>query len=120
MNEFDENEMPGELDEVAKRLRDAQPTFSAVELDQLKLRTMAQASSAKRSGKRMPGRSRVVSFVLAAGLLGGTAATGIAATGGGNGGGNAASVQYKPPGICKKVNPPPGNPPVTCVPFTHP
>jgi hypothetical protein len=119
MNEFDENEMPGELDDVAKRLRDAQPTFSAVELDQLKLRTMAQASS-NRPRRGTPVRSRVVTLVLATALLGGTAATGIAATGGGNGGGNAAKVQYKPPGICKKENPPPGNPPVTCVPFTHP
>lgn len=119
MNEFDDNDMPGELDEVANRLRAAQPTFSAVELDQLKLRTMAQASSANRPRRGTPVRSRLATFVLAAALLGGTAATGIAATSGNNGGGSAATVQYKPPGICKRQNPPPGNPPVKCVPFTH-
>jgi hypothetical protein len=129
MTQFDEHEMPDELNEVAKRLRDAQPTFSAVELDQLKLRTMAKASARTSTGRPRKGflvKSRLLTFVLAAALLGGTAAGGIADTSGSGSSGSAADAQYKPPAPCSKdpypfpYLAPPGYPKLDCIPFPYP
>jgi hypothetical protein len=104
MNPFDEHDLPDELHEVAERLRAARPTFTELELDQLKLRAMTKSSGAKASiADRSRGtlmRSRVLTLALTALLIGGTTASGIAS--GGDKGGDAAKAQYKPP--CEDKN----------------
>ena len=104
MTRFADDELPDELRDVAERLRAARPSLTQRELDQLKLRAMANAAedeapSAGRS-RRIPTRSRVLALALAALVIGGTTAGGIAA-GGTSTSGNAAASQY-----CKKSEPP--------------
>jgi hypothetical protein len=113
MSRWDEQQMPDELREVADRLRDERAQASPVELDEIKLRTMARAGSARRKGA--PLRSRLVVALLSLGLV--TAGTtGVVAAGGGNGNGNgnSSSSQYKPGLGCGDTNHihtgPPGNP----------
>jgi hypothetical protein len=128
MSKFDEHALPEDLNEIDKRLRDAQPTFSAVELDQLKQRTLARASSRTRSTspRRFRVKSRLLTFGLAATLLGATAAGGIASTSGGGSSGSAAVAQYAPPAFCSNdpypfpYLAPPGYASVKCAPFTNP
>jgi hypothetical protein len=107
MTQFDEHDLPDELHEVAERLRDARPTFTELELDQLKLRAMAKSSEGKSTvvgrTRGNPMRSRVLTLALTALLIGGTTAGGIAASGGG-GGGNSAQSQYKPGKGCGDNN----------------
>ena len=96
---LDDN-LPDELRDIAERLRDARPTFSESEMDQLKVRTMARTSGRASLRGRLTGglgiRSRGLVVALAALLLGGTAAGGIAAGGFSNGHSNAAWAQYYP------------------------
>src|SRR5215218_4251818 len=95
MSRWDEQQLPEELREVADRLRDERVQASPVELDDITLRTMARAGSARRKGT--PLRSRLVVALLSLGLV--TAGTtGVVAAGGGNGNGNgnSSSSQYKP------------------------
>jgi len=97
---LDDN-LPDELRDVADRLEDARPTFSEIEMDQLKVRTMARISGRASVRGRLTGglamRSRGLVVALAVLLLGGTAAGGIAAGGFSNGNSNAAYAQYYPP-----------------------
>ena len=98
------------------RLHDARPGFTALELDQLKLRVMNRAGAqppifGRPRGKTM--KSRILTLGVAALLLGGPAGGAIAA-GGAGGSSNAASSQYKPGNGCADKNHdhtgPPGNP----------
>jgi hypothetical protein len=116
MTRFDDSDLPEELREVEARLRDARPGFTALELDQLKLRVMNRAGAqppifGRPRGKTM--KSRILTLGVAALLLGGTAGGAIAA-GGAGGSSNAASSQYKPGNGCGDTNHthtgPPGNP----------
>ena len=95
----DDANLPDELREVEERLRAARPSFTELELDQLKLRTIAQGSHGPRTGagrlKGMPMRSRLAMLAVAVLLIGGTTGGAIAA-GGAGGSSNAASDQYKP------------------------
>jgi hypothetical protein len=94
MTNPNEDRLPADLQDVVERLRDRRPAPTALELDQIKLRAMRQASS--RQGKGMVMRSKLTSVVLAVALMatGGTAAVIAGSNGGGNG--NAGQGQYKP------------------------
>jgi hypothetical protein len=114
MSESNPDRLPGHLLEVAERLREGRATATPLELDELKLRARAQAQRGRSYRLRgAPLRSRVVTLVLSALIVGGTTAGGIAASSGG-GGGNAAVQQYKPGMGCGDKNHihtgPPGNP----------
>lgn len=108
-----EPELPPELRETEARLRQARPSFSELELDQLKLRTLNRASSGLGRTRGTPMRSRIVALTVSALLLGGATGGAIAA-GGGNDGSNAAKAEYKPGNGCGDENHthtgPPGNP----------
>jgi hypothetical protein len=115
MTQFDEHNLPDELREVERRLRDARPSFTELELDQLKLRSMASAGAQSSSAGRMRGksmRSRILTLALSALLIGGTTGGAIAA-GGASSSPNAAKSQYPGKG-CGDDNHthtgPPGNP----------
>ncbi len=101
MTDFDSgNELPEELRGVSDRLRENRPSFTPLELDQIKLRALNQAESGKR--RRRPLVSRWVTLGLATVVLGGTAATGFASGGSFFGHGqNAAWSQYQPGHPCK-------------------
>jgi hypothetical protein len=92
MSQFEPGNLPDELREIEEKLRAARPSFTELELDQLKLRTMASASSA-RPLRGKPMRSRILTLAVAALLIGGTTGGAIAA-GGASSSSNAASSQY--------------------------
>ncbi len=101
MTEFDSSgELPEEFQDVADRLRAGRPTFSPLELDQVKLSALSRTN--KGNARRRPLVSRWLTLGLATVILGGTAATGLAAGGcfGGHGQ-NAAWSQYQPGHPCK-------------------
>jgi hypothetical protein len=89
-----QDRLPAELQDTAERLRDQRPSPTALELDEIKLRAIRQASS--RQGKGMMMRSKLISVGLAIGALttGGTAA--VIAGGQGGGDGNGGKGEYKP------------------------
>lgn len=107
--------LPDDLREVADRLREQRADASPLELDQIKTRARAQAQSARPSTGGMRARSRAITVVLTALLIGGTTAGGIAAT---SNNGSAANSQYRPGLGCGDKNHvhtgPPGNPDKTC------
>ena len=117
MAQRDDPTFPGEFDEVEEWLRLARPSFSELELDQLKLRAMERGSLRARAGNdRMRGklmRSRALMLAVTALVIGGTTGGAIAA-GGAGGSSNAASAQYRPGNGCGDKNHfhtgPPGNP----------
>ena len=87
-------QLPHELEEIAARLREERPQASALELDRIKTRAMAQAATSRPKGLVL--RSRSLAAMLTVALM--AAGTGgvIAAGGNGNGNGNASNSQYKP------------------------
>ena len=93
MRANDEN-LPGELRELADRLREERATASALDLDRIKTRAMANAATSRPKGFAL--RSRSVAALLTVALM--AAGTGgvIAGGGNGNGNGNASNSQYKP------------------------
>jgi len=116
-------DLPDGLHEVAEGLRAQRAKATALELDRIKLRVMAQASRAPASRQRKGSfmRSKILTVLLALGLAisGGTAGV-IAAGGGGSnssrgddGGGSAAKAEYRPGKGCGDKNHehtgPPGN-----------
>lgn len=120
MAQRDHGELPENLQEVDAQLRARTHNPSSVELDDLKRRTMAQATRQLRpkQGKGTLMRSKIVTMLLVAGFAvsGGGAAV-LAAKGGdgnGNGKNNAGNSQYKPGKGCGDKNHthtgPPGNP----------
>jgi hypothetical protein len=112
MSQSEPGNLPDELREIEEKLRAARPSFTQLELDQLKLRTMAKASSS-RPLRGKPMRSRILTLAVGALLIGGTTGGAIAA-GGAGGSSNAAKSQYKPGNGCGDKNHdhtgPPGNP----------
>jgi hypothetical protein len=122
MDEFDQT--PDDLRGVEKRLRDEREEWSGHDLDQIKRRSMAQATSRAGWGKAtrgMPMSRRILVVVLSVFAVGGVVTGGIAATSNG-GHKDAAKDQYGggPPETCPNGNPkPPGGncgngPPETC------
>ncbi len=95
-----EPELPPELRETEARLRQARPSFTELELDQLKMRTMSRVSSRTRG---TPMRSRILALTVSALILGGATGGAIAA-GGGGGSSNAAKEEYKPGNGCGDKN----------------
>jgi hypothetical protein len=107
MSHSNEKRVPEELQHVVERLRQERPEATAMELDQIKLRAMSRRKNAPTlasSGKGRFMRSRLVSVMLAVGVLaGGTGA--MAVTGAGPGGvfkhrhvlRSAPQSQYCPP-----------------------
>jgi hypothetical protein len=116
MTQFDESGLPEDLRDVEARLRDARPEFTALELDQLKLRVANRVGAQSPNFGRMRGttlKSRILSLAIAALLVGGTTGGAIAA-GGASNSSNAAKSEYKPGNGCGDKNHvhtgPPGNP----------
>jgi hypothetical protein len=101
INHDHDNRVPAELHEVEQRLRDNRPALTALELDAIKLRTMASATRrspslfAKKKGTFMKSRVAVL-MVLALGVfMSGTGAT--LAVSGLSSSGSASSAQYPEP-----------------------
>lgn len=101
MRDQSDQHLPTELQSIAERLRNDRSEASPLELDRIKQSAMAQASS-RSAGNRKKGmlmRSKMLSTMLAVGLLLVTASMGIAVTGnfpGDSSGGQKASVSQKP------------------------
>ena len=101
MRDQRDQRLPAELQPIAERLRNDRYEASPLELDRIKQSAMAQASS-RSAGNRKKGmlmRSKLLSTVLAIGLLLVTASVGLAVTGnfpGDSSGGQKASVSQKP------------------------
>ena len=93
MRPYDEN-LPPELQEVGERLRSERTAPTTLELDRIKTRAMAQASTSRPKGFAL--KSRGIAAMLTLALM--AAGTGgvIAGGGNGNGNGNASNSQYKP------------------------
>jgi hypothetical protein len=108
MTGFDPDRLPDDLREVDQRLQAQRTEVSPLELDDLKLRTMAKAFRAptSRYGRQYLMRSKLVTMMLVLGLAvsGGTA--GVIAGGGGGKGKtkNAAQSEYKPGKGCGDKN----------------
>ena len=101
INHDHDNRVPVELHEVEQRLRENRPALSALELDAIKLRTMASAARrspslfAKKKGTFMKSRVAIM-MVLALGVfMSGTGAT--LAVSGLSSSGSASSAQYPEP-----------------------
>ena len=93
MRANDEN-LPVELQDVAERLRKERAQVSALDLDRIKTRAMANAATSRPKGFAL--KSRSVAALLTVALM--AAGTGGVIAGGGNGNGNgsASNSQYKP------------------------
>jgi hypothetical protein len=95
MNDWENTDLPGELQDVASRLRENRNMGSAMELDELKQRAMSRAARASRPrGRKSP---RLVTAFLLAGLtLSGASAGVVASTSGSSGGQPSAAIsQYE-------------------------
>ena len=106
MSEF-ESEEHGPVERL---LREQRSELSALELDRVKQRAMAGAE--RRGGKKMSGRSRLVTALLVCGLVGTSGGAVIAASGGSSSSGSSANSQYCPPsspGAGKPKKEPGGN-----------
>ena len=119
MTHFNENKLPDGLSEVEERLRSERAEASALDLDRIKMRAMANAAATSRP-KGLVLKSRGIAALLAVALM--AAGTGgvLAASSPGPSGGSSSDSQYKPGCGPKKtdgVNPsgthtgPPGNGP---------
>ena len=81
MSHFNEKRVPDDLQHLVERLRDERPEVSALELDQIKVRALGRERG-RSQGKGYFMRSRVVSVLLAVGLLvGSTGAMAVSGTG---------------------------------------
>jgi hypothetical protein len=116
MTHHDPDRLPDDLHEVEARLQAHKPEVSALELDQLKLRTAARAFRARtsRNGRPLFMRSKLVTMMLVLGLAisGGTA--GVIASHDNGKGKSADKGEYRPGKGCGDKNHthtgPPGNP----------
>jgi hypothetical protein len=106
MRKKDSNRLPDDLREMDARLQAHTPEVSALELDELKLRTAARAFRPTTStyGRQQLMRSKFVTIMLVLGLAvsGGTAGV-IASHDNGNGK-SADESQYKPGKGCGDKN----------------
>jgi hypothetical protein len=100
MNEFEGHQMDEGLDEIARRLRRERPWATDLELDRAKVTAMSRAARPLH-GRRRGLRPRVVSTLVAAGLL----VAGAVGVGAGSGGlpsvsftqSKSINSQYCPP-----------------------
>jgi hypothetical protein len=84
-----------EFGDIGRRVRDERPELSGARLDELKREALSRASGDV--DRRMSGRARVISLVLAVALVGTGGAAVYAATHASSGGGNSAGSQYCSP-----------------------
>lgn len=115
MEHFDQDRQPEDLEEVARRLRNARTDASALELDQIKVRAMRQAAATPRDRGTNPMRSRFAALTSAAVLAvaGGTTFAIAKSTSSGKSDNSAADKQYngkKCGNPNKPQSKPPGNP----------
>jgi hypothetical protein len=107
MTSYDPDRLPDDLREIDGRLQARKPEFSALELDELKLRTATRAFDTPKSryGRHYLMRSKIVTMMLVLGLAVSGGAAGVIAGGGGNGKAkNADQSQYKPGKGCGDKN----------------
>ena len=102
MSHFNEDSLPGDLREVAERLRSERAEASSLDLDRIKTRAVANAATSRTKGFQV--KSRTIATLLTVALM--AAGTGGVIAGGGHGGhnGNASKSQYKPGCGPKKTN----------------
>ena len=98
MAHFDDTNLPDELQDVARRLREQRPEASGLELDRIKLRAMSSRS------KGSVVKSRLIVALCTVGLMAGGTSGVIAAKGGNGNGGSAAESQYRPGKGCGDQN----------------
>jgi hypothetical protein len=119
MTHFNEEKLPDGLSEVEERLRSERAQASALDLDRIKTRAMANAAATSRP-KGFAVKSRGIAGLLAVALM--AAGTGgvLAVSSPGPSNGSSSNSQYKPgcgPKATNGVNPsgthtgPPGNGP---------
>src|SRR2546421_3339534 len=94
MSHFKDNSLPGDLTEVAERLRSERAEASALALDRIKTRAMASAATSRTKGFQVKSRSIATLLTLAL-MAGGTGGV-IAATNNGGPTPSAQNSQYKP------------------------
>ena len=102
MGQFDQG-VPEDLERIAQRLRSERPGAGALELDAVKTRALAQATSSRRKGPQLRTRRSLVALVTVALMAGGTGGV-IAASGGGKSSNSAGNSQYKPGKGCGDKN----------------
>ena len=88
------NELPNEFEGIEARLREERTDVSAVELDRIKTRAMAQSRSSRPKGIAL--RSRTLAAFLSLALMAGGTGGVLAAKGGNGKGKSAGNSQYKP------------------------
>ena len=106
MSNFDPDRLPDDLREVDERLQAHKPEVSPLELDELKLRTMAKAFRAptSRYGRQYLMRSKLVTMMLVLGLAVSGGAAGVIASHDNGNGKSADRSQYKPGKGCGDKN----------------
>jgi hypothetical protein len=106
MTGFDHESLPEDLRAVDQRLQAHRTEVSPLELDELKLRTMAKAfdAPASRYGRQYLMRSKLVTLMLVLGLAVSGGAAGVIATHDNGNGKSADSSQYKPGKGCGDKN----------------
>jgi len=106
MRNEDQNRLPDDLREIDARLQAHKPEVSALELDELKLRTAARAFRPTTStyGRRQLMRSKLVTMMLVLGLAVSGGAAGVIASSDGGGGKSADESEYKPGKGCGDKN----------------
>jgi len=105
MQDFDDHDLPADLEELSAQLRREATRPSAQSLDQLKLRAMRQAQATSGAQRGMFMRSRLATLLTISALTLGAGGTfAVAGSGGNGGGGSAAKSQYKPGKGCGDKN----------------
>ena len=106
MTNHDPDRLPDDLREIDARLQAHKPEVSALELDQLKLRTATHAfkSPTSRYGRQYLMRSKLVTMLLVLGLAASGGAAGVIATHDSGNGKSADNSQYKPGKGCGDKN----------------
>jgi hypothetical protein len=94
MKHSHDTDLPGDLQDVADRLRAERAGATGLDLDRIKTRAMANAATSRPKGLAL--KSRTIAALLTVALM--AAGTGGVIAGGGNGNdnGNASNSQYKP------------------------
>ena len=94
MTHFKDESLPGDLSEVAERLRSERAEASSLDLDRIKTRAMASAATSRTKGFQVKSRSIATLLTLAL-MAAGTGGV-IAASSGGGTTPSASNSQYKP------------------------
>ena len=102
MSHFNDDSLPGDLTEVAERLRSERAEASSLDLDRIKTRAMANAATSRTKGFQVKSRSIATLLTLAL-MAAGTGGVIAASSGGGNTP-PASTSQYKPGCGPKKTN----------------